>query len=319
MLSFGYPTLSALIDFGSKKGGCAPSRIFPRLVVLYQRKVSNMIVTNHFPSAPLNAYIDSMRYCDGPAPYRHLKVLPNPSLNLMINFDDAYHCYRAGQVRPYSTCAESWSVGLWNTHHILDWPHNMQLFVVDFKPGGAYPFLHLPLSELHNAIVPMDVIWGHLAVEVRERLYGAPTIQARFALLEQLLLARLREVPHELDAVCYAVAEIARHHGALSIGDLSEQMGISHNHLTRQFQRLVGGTPKELARIYRFRHVIFSLDPAQSVNWGEVASHARFYDQSHFNKDFKAFTGYTPTDFLRLHREVHLDNQTLPTHFLPTG
>ncbi len=169
-----------------------------------------MIVTNHFPSAPLNAYIDSMRYCDGPAPYRHLKVLPNPSLNLMINFDDAYHCYRAGQVRPYSTCAESWSVGLWNTHHILDWPHNMQLFVVDFKPGGAHPFLHLPLSELHNAIVPMDVIWGHLAVEVRERLYDAPTIQARFALLEQLLLARLREVPHELDAVCYAVAEIAR-------------------------------------------------------------------------------------------------------------
>jgi AraC-like DNA-binding protein len=278
-----------------------------------------MIVTEHFPSAPLNTYISALRYCEGPAPYRHLKELPTPALNLMINFEDAYNCYNGENAKPYVTFAESWSIGLWNRHHILDWPQNIQLFVVDFKPGGAYPFLHLPLSELHNDIVPMDAIWGDLAAEIRERLYSAPSIQARFELLEHLLLARLYEVPDGLSPVQFALARIDKHHGSLSIQDLAAEIGMSHNHLTRQFQRLVGGTPKEVARIYRFKYTLSNLARTQSIDWGEVAWQAHYYDQSHFNKDFKAFTGHTPTDFLRLHRQVHIDHPTLPSNFLPTG
>ncbi len=280
---------------------------------------SDMIFSEHSPSAPLNTYIKALRYSEGPTLYQHLKMLPGPALNLMINFDGAFNCYKAEDAKPSATYTESWSIGLWNTHHVLDWPQNMQLFVVDFKPGGAYPFLHLPLSELHNDIVSLDAIWGNLAAEIHERLYSAPTIQSRFALLEQLLLARLGEVPDGLRAVRYAVAEMARHHGSLSIRDLGEEVGMSHNHLTRQFQRLVGGTPKELARIYRFRYALSNLDHSQPIDWSEVASQARFYDQAHFNKDFKAFTGHTPTDFLRLHRQVHIDTPTLPPNFLPTG
>jgi AraC-like DNA-binding protein len=278
-----------------------------------------MFITEHFPSAPLNTYIYSLRYCEGPAPYRLLKELPNPALNLMINFEDAYHCYDGENIKPSLTCAESWSIGLWNKHHILDWPQNMQLFIVDFKPGGAYPFLHLPLSELHNDIVPMDAIWGDLAAEIREPLQSAPTLHARFVLLEQLLLARLDDIPDGLAAVQYAVAQLARYHGDLPIQILSDQVGMSHNHLTRQFQRLVGGTPKEVARIYRFKYTLSKLSSTQSIDWDEVAMQAHYYDQSHFNKDFKAFTGHTPTDFLRLHRQVHLDNPVLPFNFLPIG
>src|SRR5258708_4287497 len=65
----------------------------------------------------------------------------------------------------------------------MDWPQNMQLLSVSFKPGGAYPFWQLPLSELHNQIISLDTIWGRWAVEIRERLYGAPTTQARFVYL----------------------------------------------------------------------------------------------------------------------------------------
>src|SRR5260370_26222049 len=91
----------------------------------------------------------------------------------------------------------------------MAWPQNMHLLTVSFKPGGAYPFLQLPQSELHNQIISLDTIWGRWAAEIRERLYGAPTIQARFALLEQLLLGRLCDGPHGLKAVQYALAEIS--------------------------------------------------------------------------------------------------------------
>ena len=278
-----------------------------------------MIVTNYYPPAPLNAYINCLWYSEGIAPYPRLKVLPMPSLHLMINFGDHYHIFEAKHREPTATCAESWSVGLWKTYHVMDWPSYMQIMAVSFKPGGAYPFMQLPLSELHNQIVSLDAIWGNRAAEIREQIYSVPTIQARFALLEQLLLARLNEEPDGLSAVQYAVVEIARSHGALSILDLSNKMGFSRNHLTRQFNRLVGGTPKELARIYRFRRVLFSLDPSQPVEWGEVASQAHYFDQSHFNKDFEVFTGHSPTEFLRLMRQIYTETPILAPKYLPSG
>jgi len=278
-----------------------------------------MIISEHFPSAPLSNYVDTMRYCEGPAQYRQLKILPVPSLTLMINFDDNYQCYKPDQVRPCWSYSESWSSGLWNTYQLWTRPENMQLLMVVFKPTGAYPFLHLPLYELHNDIVSLEAIWGYMAGEIREQLYDAPTIQARFGLLEQLLLARLSQPPKGFDAVQYAVAEIARHHGVLPIRALSDQMGFSQKHLIAQFKQFTGGTPKELARIYRFSHVLYSLDRSQPIEWGEVGYQAGYYDQSHFDQEFKTFTGHTPTDFLRLRRQVHNENPQLDPTYLPVG
>lgn len=280
-----------------------------------------MTITIHIPPAPLNAFINCLWYSDGSAPSPRLKVLPMPTLHLMINFGDAYLVYEADQAVPFATCADSWSVGLWNAYHVMDWPDHMQILNVSFKPGGAHPFLQLPLSELHNQIVSLDTIWGDVAGEIRERLYSAPTVQARFALLEHLLLDRLYEVPRELKLVRYAVDEIARNHGALSIRALSDDIGISQKHLITQFKRLVGGTPKELARIYRFKHILYTINPTQPVDWSQVAYQSHYYDQSHFNKDFEAFTGHNPTNYLCLLRQLHVEYPELapyPQH-LPTG
>ena len=244
-----------------------------------------------------------------------------PSLHLMINFGDAYRVYPADHSQPDIACTESWSVGMWNTHHSMDWPPHMQILNVSFKPGGACLFLEPPLSELHNQIVPLDTLWGNWASEIRERLYHVPGPQARFDLLEQLLLTRLREAPFALNVVEYAVDQIARKHGALSIHALSDQIGISHKHLITQFMRLVGATPKEVARIYRFKHVLYSLDPTRPVEWMKIATQGHYYDQSHFNKDFETFTGHTPTDYLCLLRQLQVENPELaqyPQH-LPTG
>jgi AraC-like DNA-binding protein len=178
---------------------------------------------------------------------------------------------------------------------------------VSFKPGGAYRFLGLPLSELQNQVVSLDAIWGGFAAEIRERLYLAPTIQARFALIEELLLTRLGEAPQAqgLKAVQYAVGEVARVHGALSIRELSDRMGMSQKHLITQFRRLVGCTPKELARLYRFGQVLEGIDLTQPVDWTLVAHQFCYHDQSHFIRDFKDFAGHAPTDYLRLRRQMH--------------
>jgi AraC-like DNA-binding protein len=273
------------------------------------------------PSSPLNFYIKSFYCPNGSAPSPREKILPLPTADLKINFGSAFQVYDADHTRPFTTPVESWVLGLWSTFHTVDWPTDMQYFGVSFKPGGAYPFLGLPLSELQNQVVSLDVIWGKFASELRERVYAAPTIQARFALLEQLLLARLGEPPEGLRAVQYAVAEIARHHGTLSIRELSERMGMSQKHLIVQFRKMVGCTPKELGRLYRFADILDSINPTQTVDWTLVAHQFCYHDQSHFIRDFKEFTGHTPTDYLRLRRVMHATDPDRARHLrlLPIG
>jgi AraC-like DNA-binding protein len=275
----------------------------------------------HIPSAPLNSYIDSFYYPNDSGPLPREKVLPLPAIDLKINFGGGFQVYGAEQGEPSTTLTESWVLGLWTKYHIVDWPADLQYFGVSFKPGGAYPFLGLPLSELQDQVVSLDIIWGRLASELREQLYAAPTVRARFALLEQMLLTRLGAPSQGLKAAQYAVAEIARRHGALSIRELSESMGMSQKHLIVQFKQMVGCTPKELARLYRFGDSLASIELTKPVDWTLVAHQFRYHDQSHFIRDFKEFTGHTPTDYLRLRRQMHVEKPDRTQHLrlLPIG
>lgn len=280
-----------------------------------RRKVNRLPRTTHLryiPAPPLNLYIDYFYYLDGHMSFPREKILPLPILDLKINLGGAFKVYEADSTNRFETFTDSWWVGLYNTHHSLEWPSDLRIFGVRIKPAGAYPLLQLPLSELHNRVVPLDAIWGHFAAEIRERLEVAPTIQAGFACLEQLLLARVGEAPLGWDVAQDAIAQMMQSHGALSIRTLSDQIGISQNHLGTHFKRLVGVTPKELARLIRFEHVLHAIDPVQPVNWAQVAHQCGYYDQAHFNKDFAAFTGHNPTDYLQLRRRAHLENEMLP-------
>lgn len=270
--------------------------------------IIGMTYISYIPASPLNAYIEDLYYLDGPASYPRQKVLPVASSNLMINLGEAFDVYGPEQTRPFIKCTDSWWVGIWSTYHSVDWPTRVQLFGVHFKSSGTYPFLQMPLSELSNQVVSLDAIWGRYAGEIRERLRSASSIQAGFAVLEQLLLAQLSEAPHGLEVVQHAISEISQYHGALSIRSLSDQIGISQNHLGNQFKRFVGVSPKEIARFYRFANALRLINSARLTDLTRIAHQSQFYDQSHFNKDFLAFTGYNPTEYLQLRRRVEAEN-----------
>ena len=269
---------------------------------------TGMTYISYIPCPPLNVYIEDLYYLDGPAAYPRQKVLPVASSNLMINLGSSFDVYEPDQAKPFITCKDSWWVGIWSTYHSVDWPPNVQFFGVHFKPSGAYPFLGLPLSEMNSQVVPLDAIWGLYASEIRERLYAAPSIQAGFALLEQLLLARLSAAPFSLNVVQFAIREIDHSHGALSIRALSDQIGISQNHLGTRFKQFVGIPPKEVARFFRFAHILRLIDLARPIDLTLIAHESQFYDQSHFNKDFVAFTGYSPSEYVELRRRVEAES-----------
>jgi AraC-like DNA-binding protein len=91
--------------------------------------------------------------------------------------------------------------------------------------------------------------------------------------------------------------------GELSIKGLASQFGISQTHLVRQFQQVAGMHPKFLSRILRFQKALQLLEGGTPVHRATLATECGYYDQSHFNHEFKLFSGYNPTTYLKVRGE----------------
>lgn len=96
---------------------------------------------------------------------------------------------------------------------------------------------------------------------------------------------------------------------------------MSQKHLNHQFRKIVGVSPKVLARIFKFQHALRRVNAGHNMNWAMVAQDCFYYDQSHFNHDFAAFAGFSPSTYIQL-REQFLGTDLQPddgVHFVPVG
>lgn len=164
-----------------------------------------------------------------------------------------------------------------------------------FHPWGACHFLGLPLSELADCQVDAEILWGQAARDLEERLAEASAYRQRVRLLEQFLLAQLHR--HHKDEVEPLVREVYRHKGHLKIPHLCRHLGFSERGLERTFSAALGMTPKRFARLTRFLHSCRMVRDRRHTALTEIALDCGYYDQSHFNAEFKAFSGLTPRRF----------------------
>lgn len=169
---------------------------------------------------------------------------------------------------------------------------------VNFTPLGAYQFLHLPMHQLANRVIALDDLLGLGARRLVERLRETPSWEARFALLDAFISTRLAEGRAPTAGITWAWHTLHKANGCLGIGALAAELGWSQKHLITQFHEQIGLPPKTLARILRFAHALRHLEHSNGVRWSEIALDCGYYDQAHFNRDFRAFTGRAPADFL---------------------
>jgi AraC-like DNA-binding protein len=180
---------------------------------------------------------------------------------------------------------------------------------VRFWPGGAYPFLQIPQSEIAGQLIALDAVLGSTAGELHSRIADAPTAAESVRQVEAILLARLNRFRLHDEVALKAIALILRAGGCLSIDTLAREMGINSRKLDRTFNTRVGLAPKILCRIVRFQKVFQMIERQKSSpDWVQIALDCGYYDQSHFIKEFKAFAGKEPTAYLS-------EQNTMSDHF----
>ncbi|MBZ4374478.1 helix-turn-helix domain-containing protein [Corallococcus sp. AS-1-6] len=239
------------------------------------------------PCAALAPYVQCYWALElsGAAPVGVHRVLPDGCLDILVDLTDG---------------AGPRVVGAMRTAEVVPLSARASFVAVRFRPGGAQPFLRLPLLELTDAKVALGDLWPREAREWRERLGAVQGTAARFALLERLLLGRLPAQEGDV-GVRRAVDLILGARGQVPVRSLEEVMGVGARQVERRFHAAVGLSPKVLCRIARLQHAVELSRELEGAQWALAAG---YYDQAHQVREFRALTGLTPGAYVREQAEV---------------
>ena len=169
--------------------------------------------------------------------------------------------------------------------------------LVYFTEIGFTHFASHPANELFNVSISLDNIFDKKSVtEVEEKLTIATTGKQRIKVVEQFLVSQLKDIKTD-KLIVEAVKLIYQSNGTIRIKELNEKLFISQSPFEKRFRKVVGTTAKKFASIVRFNAVLDNLSNTKSLT--EICYENNFFDQAHFIKDFKQFTGYTSENFKR--------------------
>lgn len=253
------------------------------------------------PSAPLDAFIERLWHCaDAPAHARE-RILPAGTVELVVDLvQDEVRIYdpvRPSHVRTYSGAAVS---GTYARTFLIDSRQHASMMGVHFRPGGAFPFLGISLHEIADTHVDLEVLWGRGAGELRERLLAAGSLANRFEVLEAALIHRLRRGRSRHAATSLALRAFEDPLDAARVRDLAKLSGLSQRRFIELFKTEVGLTPKLYSRLRRFHRTKQRIAMLESQpRWASLALDCGYSDQSHMIRDFGAFSGMSPAQYLR--------------------
>ena len=169
--------------------------------------------------------------------------------------------------------------------------------LIYFTEIGFTHFASNPANELFNLSLSLDDIFNRNDVaEVEEKLATVTTDKHRIKVVEQFFISQLKDIQTD-KLILEAVKLIYQTNGTIRIKELNEKLSISQSPFEKRFRKVVGTTAKKFASIVRFNAVLNNLNETKTLT--EICYENNFFDQAHFIKDFKQFTGDTPENFKR--------------------
>ena len=259
-----------------------------------------MRLQNIKPHPLLKSYIEKMWLFEssGKMPVDDLKlIVPNGHIKLSVAFRNGIVAAMNGQL--FTSKEQNISLtGLADVPVILDVEKDVATgtIVAEFNPQGAYRFFQISLREIQNQILPLTYILGTVARQLEEQISNAETVDGKVDLLQKFLLKQFTLQP-EYSIFEYCVAKITSSKGKITIKELEKKTGYSSRWMNMKFTDKLGISPKNLATIIRFNQYYNAVANNKELDFMQNAFYDHYYDQSHFLKEFKRFTGVSHSGF----------------------
>jgi len=252
-----------------------------------------MKLEDHLPTKLLSPFIKTYRIIESQDELVN-RVLPNISVAMAFRFkgQNAYLNDNEHFFLPTITLS-----GLRKSVRLIKYLPNTSTIIVLFKETGASAFFREPLHEIYEQSVSLDSFFSRTEILIiEEKLSEAESNKERITIIEQFLVSKLCFNKPD-DLVSEAVAKIYKTKESIKIKELANTLHISQDAFEKRFRRIVGTTPKQFSSIVRMSAVIKQTQ--NSSSFLDLALDSGYFDQAHFNKDFKLFTGQTPTEFYK--------------------
>ena len=164
---------------------------------------------------------------------------------------------------------------------------------VELNPQGAYRFFKAGIGIIKNQIYQVGDLLGKAGWQLENRIAAAAGVGQKIAILQQFLIDQL--AIHEADPIFeFCIAAIQASKGQIAIGELERKTGYSRRWLDVKFNELLGTSPKNLSSIIRFKFYYQALIDSNDAFLQKNGFYDYYYDQSHFIRSFRRFTGVTP-------------------------
>jgi AraC-like DNA-binding protein len=255
----------------------------------------------HIPTFPLSQFIDHFFYYAGYNPEHSVdRLLPDGEVQIIFDLTDyPKYIYDNDSLKEIQSCQNVWFSGFRTEPITIPSGKESEMLIVQFKKGRAFPFLIEPMQYLTNFVVDAELVISREMLNIRERLLEISNLFLKFQVLEKLLLKIYLTKLSENPFVDFAISTIIEAPNQYSIKTISDKIGYSQKHVIKLFKEHVGVSPKEFLKVIRFQKAIQQIENQIMVDWSQIAYDCGFYDQSHFIADFKNFSGFTPSEYIK--------------------
>jgi hypothetical protein len=173
-------------------------------------------------------------------------------------------------------------------------------FAVRFYPYGFAPFTQIPVKDFADKETHIIHVFGNVvANDLEYRIVNAGSTQERIQIVENFLSSQMQNAD-VIDSVLESTIDtILSTKGRVAINEILRDDSGRRRQLERKFSKRVGISPKQFGKIVRLQETLRMLLNRPASNLTEIAYENQYFDQSHFIRDFREFTGVTPKEFYK--------------------
>jgi Domain of unknown function (DUF6597) len=250
----------------------------------------------------LRPYINKMWVFEnsGRLPDEDMKVIvPNGMVKLVIPIHNGI----SGKYRNWSHLSKEGTItliGIADSPAIVDVEQDAPHITIGiiFSPLGAYRIFQLRHSELKNKIFPLEDIFGKSARNIQELIANTELVSQKIQIIQSYLITLVSQSEPDL-ILDYCLRQIESSKGLITVAELEKKTGYSSRWLYEKFLEKVGLSPKTLSSVTRFIQFYEAGSKNPTADFFKNDIYNYFYDQAHFIKEFKRFTGFSPSKFIK--------------------
>jgi AraC-like DNA-binding protein len=269
--------------------------------------------TQRTPQGPLARYVESIWHARGQIPYPRERIAPTGSTVAGVVLGAPIRQTPDGG--PPFLAGTGFLIGPHDRPIVNEPTAETHCVGIVTTPIGCRAVFGVHPAPLRGRVVDLLSARPAAAALRQELLRDDADPERMLAATEGVLLTGLDESDRGVDR-CAAAVGMLEDSPARPVADVAAELGVSHGHLDREFTRIVGLSPRTLARVLRVRRLLEQIDVSDRVAWTRLAADLGWYDQAHLIRDVTRHTGVPPSAYVAAQRRF-LDPDDLTPGFVP--